>query len=160
MKACKRPGLMVALLCSPFLFASCATMVNSTTQRVNISSDPPGAQVAVDNMPAGVTPTTIELKRKSQHTVKIEKAGYLPQEETILQSTSGWLAGDIIAGGLIGLGVDAASGGMYNLTPDSISATLVKAGPASPEAESPAPPVGAVPAGPQTPVAAEGTTHP
>jgi len=160
MKARKLLGLMMALLYSPFLFASCATMVNSTTQRINISSDPPGAQVAVDNVPAGETPTTIELKRKSQHTVKIEKAGYLPQEETILQSTSGWLAGDIIAGGVIGLGVDAASGGMYNLTPDSISATLVKAGAASPEAAGPASPVGALPAGPQTPVAAEATTHP
>ena len=183
MKIAERMNLIVALL-SAFLVASCATMVKGTSQRISISSDPPGANITLDSMPAGETPTSVELSCASQHTVKIEKAGYLPQEQTISQTTSGWLAGNIIAGGLIGVCIDAATGGMYRLTPESISATLVKAGPpASPEAINQSPPasgpaagtpvpstptVSATTSGPQAssaaaaqvPVAAEAATHP
>jgi PEGA domain-containing protein len=161
MKTRERLGLMAALLSGAFLLASCATMVKGTTQRVSISSDPPGAQVTIDNVSAGETPTTIALSCSSQHRVKIEKAGYLPHEETVSQSTSGWIAGNIIAGGLVGLCVDAATGGMYRLNPESISATLVKAAaPASPEGGQPGATRQLAPKRSAASVTAETVTHP
>jgi hypothetical protein len=123
-----------ALMVGAAFLASCGTMVNGTTQRLKVVSEPPGAQVKVDSVPVGETPTSIELKRKVSHVVRIEKAGYLSYEETVSQSTSGWIAGDIILGGLIGLAVDAMSGGMYNLTPEEISPTLLKSPSSAPVA--------------------------
>jgi len=38
---------------------------------------------------------------------------------------SGWVWGNLAIGGLIGLAVDAISGGMYKLTPEQISASMM-----------------------------------
>jgi len=39
---------------------------------------------------------------------------------------SGWVWGNLVIGGLVGLAVDAISGGLYKLTPDQMTATLSK----------------------------------
>ncbi|MDE2137367.1 MAG: PEGA domain-containing protein, partial [Gammaproteobacteria bacterium] len=54
----------------------------------------------------------------------LELPGYQPFDATITRSVSGWVWGNIVFGGLIGLAVDAIDGGMYNLTPEQVSATL------------------------------------
>ncbi len=41
---------------------------------------------------------------------------------------SGWVWGNIFFGGLIGLAVDAITGGLYNLSPEQINAELRKGG--------------------------------
>ena len=56
--------------------------------------------------------------------VKIELDGYQPYETNLTRSTSGWVWGNIVFGGLIGLVVDASAGGMYKLTPDQIDSEL------------------------------------
>lgn len=43
---------------------------------------------------------------------------------TLTKSVSGWVWGNIIFGGLIGLAVDAITGGLYNLNPGQLAATL------------------------------------
>ena len=40
---------------------------------------------------------------------------------------SGWVVGNILFGGLIGLAIDAISGGMYKLSPAQVSAQLATA---------------------------------
>jgi hypothetical protein len=66
-----------------------------------------------------------KLTRKDNHVVRIELPGYQPQDLTLTRSVSGWVWGNIVFGGLIGLAVDAIDGGMYKLTPDQLSATLI-----------------------------------
>ena len=56
--------------------------------------------------------------------MKVEFPGYQPFEATVTRSVSGWVAGNILFGGLIGLSVDAISGGLYTLGPEQITATL------------------------------------
>ncbi|MFH1771435.1 MAG: PEGA domain-containing protein [Candidatus Omnitrophota bacterium] len=108
-----------------FVFVSgCATIMQGTTQGVGISSTPTGADVTVDNIEKGKTPIVVELKRKDNHFVKIKMDGYLPYETTFTRSTSGWVWGNLAFGGLIGLAVDAISGGIYKLTPTEINAVL------------------------------------
>lgn len=51
-------------------------------------------------------------------------AGYETENVTLKPSMGGAVAGNIIAGGLIGWGVDASTGAQYNLHPDSVSARL------------------------------------
>ena len=82
--------------------------------------------VGVDNMPLGNTPVIANLKRGENHLVKIELEAYAPYETTLTTKVSGWVWGNIVFGGLIGLAVDAISGGLYGLTPEQISATLSK----------------------------------
>mgnify|MGYP006975219249 FL=1 len=64
------------------------------------------------------------LTRKDHHTVNIQLDGYEPFAMNLTRGVSGWVAGNIIFGGLIGLAVDAITVGMYKLTPDQVSATL------------------------------------
>lgn len=64
------------------------------------------------------------LSRKDNHTIKIELDGYQPFAMTTTRKTSGWVWGNIVFGGPIGLAVDAISGGLYDVHPDHVSATL------------------------------------
>jgi uncharacterized protein YceK len=104
--------------------SGCATIIHGTQQDVGISSTPTGATVTIDNIDKGATPVVAKLKRKENHTVKIQLAGYQPFETTLTHSVSGWVWGNIAIGGLIGLAVDAVSGGIYKLTPEQVSGSL------------------------------------
>jgi uncharacterized protein YceK len=104
--------------------SGCATIIHGTQQDVGISSTPSGATVTIDNTEKGVTPVVAKLKRKENHTVKIQLAGYQPFETTLTHSVSGWVWGNIAIGGLIGLAVDAMSGGIYKLTPEQVAGSL------------------------------------
>lgn len=108
-----------------FLVA-CATIIHGTTQGVGVSSTPSSASVAIDNMPRGMTPLIADLSRSDNHIVKISLDGYSPFETTLTRSVSGWVVGNILFGGLIGLAVDAISGGLYYLTPEQIAGVLQK----------------------------------
>jgi len=113
--------LSVVLLSSTW---GCATIINGTTQKVGISSSPSGATVTIDDMSFGKTPAFAELKRGEEHVVKVSLSGYRTEELVITKSVSGWVWGNIVFGGLIGLAIDAVSGGLYTLSPEQINAEL------------------------------------
>lgn len=48
----------------------------------------------------------------------------MPYETQFTRKVDAWIAGNIVFGGLIGLAVDAISGGMYKLTPNQLQAEL------------------------------------
>jgi hypothetical protein len=58
--------------------------------------------------------------------VKLTLDGYQPFEATITRGTSGWVWGNIVFGGLIGLAVDAMSGGLYTLSPAQVSGQMTQ----------------------------------
>jgi len=116
--------LAIALVSASTLLSGCATIVKGTTQVIPVSSDPTGARVTIDSAPAGTTPTTVTLSRKQNHMVVIEKEGYAPESIAVTKSMGGAVAGNIIAGGFIGWGVDAMTGAQYNLAPNTISVRL------------------------------------
>ena len=103
---------------------ACGTIMQGTTQQVGISSNPSNASVTINGQNHGNTPMIIELKRKDSHMVRIQLDGYQPYETNLTRSTSGWVWGNIVFGGLIGLVVDASAGGMYKLTPEQIDSEL------------------------------------
>ncbi len=117
--------LAIASLATLSLFAGgCASIVKGTTQAIPVSSNPTGADVKLDGNRVGQTPMSVEVKRKSDHLMTIEKAGYQPESIAITRNIGGAVFGNILAGGVIGWGVDAISGAQYNLTPAMISITL------------------------------------
>ena len=108
------------------LLTGCASIMHGTRQTVGISSYPSDAEVWIDNQYIGQSPTVIELKRNENHAVRIELKGYLPYEVTLTHEVSGWVFGNIVFGGVIGLAVDAITGGLYELTPDQLQVELRK----------------------------------
>ena len=106
------------------LLNSCATIINGTSQQVNITSTPIEAKVIIDGEELGKTPFIADLKRKDNHIVKIELDGYKTEVITLNGKTSGWFFGNCLFGGVIGMAVDAITGGMYKLQPEEIKKTL------------------------------------
>jgi len=106
------------------MILGCGTIFNGSSQGIGFSSVPTNATITVDNHTFGHTPTVINLSRKDNHIVKIELEGYETFEATITRKVSGWVWGNLVFGGLIGLAVDAISGGLYKLKPDQVQAQL------------------------------------
>ncbi|MGH7544087.1 MAG: PEGA domain-containing protein [Gemmatimonadota bacterium] len=113
-------------LLAPILFSACATIMQGTTQEVGISSRPTGAHVTIDKIDSGTTPLVADLKRKKEHTIRIELDGYQPYELSMSKHTSGWVWGNIVFGGIPGLAVDAITGGLYKLRPEQVEAELAR----------------------------------
>jgi hypothetical protein len=107
-----------------FGLSGCASIMHGTRQDIGIASSPSGADVWIDNIRMGQTPVVERLKRNSSDVVKISMPGYQPFETTITHSVSGWVWGNVAIGGLIGLGVDAISGGIYKLSPEQVTGEL------------------------------------
>lgn len=122
-----------------FIFLSpcgCATIINGTTQKIPVSSEPSGANcVVVGDTTKYTTPCQVELARKSDHVLKLEKEGYDPATVEIKHVLSGAVAGNILLGGLIGWGVDAATGSQNRLIPETVHINL-KTSSSSPTGES------------------------
>jgi hypothetical protein len=110
--------LILALLST--FFTGCATIVNGTRQSLNVSSEPNNAEVWLDRSYMGNTPVVVNMTRKDSHYILIKLDGYHPYELKFSKELSGWVFGNIAFGGVIGLAVDAISGGIYVLTPDQI----------------------------------------
>ena len=115
-------GAALALLLLP----SCATIVKGTTQTIAINT--PGAAGARCQLRSGaigtvdvVTPATVTLEKSQENiTVRCTKECFQDGAGIVTSFTEGLAAGNIIAGGVIGLGIDAASGAMNKYAPDTI----------------------------------------
>ena len=116
------PAFALAVL--SLQFGGCASIIKGTTQQIPIASEPSGARVTVDGNPAGTTPTTVTLSRKQNHMITLEKEGFDTENVAVTKSIGGAVAGNIIAGGLIGWGVDTMTGAQYNLHPETINVRL------------------------------------
>jgi hypothetical protein len=101
---------------------ACGSIMQGTTQQVGINSTPSDATVTINGHEQGSTPMIAELRRKDVHVVSVELAGYQPYETVLTRSTSGWIWGNVVFGGIIGIAIDAAAGGMYKLSPERIEA--------------------------------------
>lgn len=115
---------LVLLPAAVVLASGCATVIHGTRQDVGISSTPTNARVIVDNQQRGTTPTIAKLSRKDHHIVRIELDGYQPFEAILTRKVSGWVWGNLVFGNVVGLAVDAISGGLYKLTPEQIQGQL------------------------------------
>src|SRR5262249_44746502 len=105
--------------------SGCATIVNGTTEKIQLSSAPDGAQATIDGTQTVTTPTTVELSRDDEHTIIFHKDGYQDDTEKLTSSTSGWIWGNILAGGVVGAVVDAESGAGKKLSSDAVNVALV-----------------------------------
>lgn len=129
-----------ALFCllAALLFSGCATVTRGTKDVLVIESDPSNADVSLSNGMVGKTPTSFKVPRKHALTVTIQKDGYESAIVQVNPAVSGGgaagMAGNVLVGGIIGVGVDAVTGATMSLRPNPVRVTLV---PLNPEAAPP-----------------------
>lgn len=111
------------------LSTGCATITRGTTDVLVVNSDPVGAAVQISGGFQCTTPCSVELKRKRDYHLKITKSGYEPVEMDVMSQIAGagaaGMAGNVLLGGLIGAGVDAATGATKSLKPNPVEVKLV-----------------------------------
>lgn len=122
---------LLAVLAAAATLAGCATITRGTTQAWTVQTEPSGARVSLSTGQECTTPCTLKLKRKHPFTVTIEKEGYIDVVTEVVSQVSGGgaagMAGNVIIGGLIGIGVDAASGATKELKPNPLQVNLESA---------------------------------
>ncbi len=115
--------LVILTMTAGFLAAGCATIVHGTKTVVAINSEPSGAVATVDNQTI-ITPGRVTLKNNRTYTIEITKDGYRPYVAYVDQQMSGWIWGNLLVGGFIGVGIDCISGAAYKLTPKDLNVVL------------------------------------
>jgi len=110
------------------LASGCATVTRGTTQNVAVDTQPQQAEVTTNSGPSCLSPCALSLKRNMGHTITAKKAGYKAKSAVITNAVAGGgaagMAGNILVGGIIGMGVDAASGALYDLYPNRLTLVL------------------------------------
>lgn len=110
-----------------FLVTSCATIAHGPNQNIFVSSKPAGVIVKVDDHTV-TTPGCIQLHRGCPaYILQFEKEGYGPVTVKLIQTTDGWVWGNILVGGIIGIAIDYSNGSAYELTPEKAEIVLKKA---------------------------------
>ena len=126
----KKLKLTFALLgVSLVVLSGCATVTRGTTDALVVNSEPQGAQVQLSNgMSCTSTPCTFKLPRKSNLQVTVSKDRCQTVVTNVTHTTAGsgaaGVAGNVLVGGIIGLGVDAATGASQDLVPNPLNVTL------------------------------------
>lgn len=111
--------------------SACATVTRGTTDVWVITTDPGGARVETSNgYFCDATPCAIKMPRRSDFTATVTKAGYKVAKVTVTHKTGGagaaGVAGNVLVGGIIGIGVDAYTGASQDLVPNPVHIILEK----------------------------------
>ena len=117
-----RKSLFLVFPIVAYVLSGCATITKGTSQVVTLDTPgAPGAKCTLSSSSVGqmqvVTPATMTLPKGSENVVvRCSKECYNDGTGLIPSNVEAMAAGNIIAGGVIGLGVDAVSGAMnkYN----------------------------------------------
>ncbi|MBR7620810.1 PEGA domain-containing protein [Phenylobacterium sp. 20VBR1] len=114
-----------AIVCVALSSTACATVTRGSTEAWTVETDPIGAKVSTTaGFACDATPCTFKMPRKSEFTVTLTKPGYKTVTTQVVHEISGaggaGMAGNVILGGVIGAGVDLATGAMMDLKPNPL----------------------------------------
>ncbi len=125
--------LMLAALCG-----GCATVTRGTENTIGFDSRPSQAEVRTSNGLGCVTPCSLVVKRNEEFIATFSKPGYRSQQVEVKTQLAGagaaGLAGNILIGGVVGIGVDAVTGAANEHTPNPVSVVLEPSSKAAPPA--------------------------
>jgi len=118
---------------------ACATVARGTTSDVIINYTPSDAQVVTSlNHTCNASPCVLTVSRKKSFTITASKSGYDSQSVFVGTKVSGkgaaGMAGNVLIGGVVGIGVDAATGAARDHYPNPVNIQLLREGsaPAAP----------------------------
>ncbi len=110
--------------------AACASIIKGSSASINVTSPPvTGATCTLSSSQGNwqvTTPASVTVERsKNDIQVRCTKDGYQDATAVIPSNFEGWTVGNLVFGGLIGVGVDAATGAM-NDYPNAFQVPMVK----------------------------------
>ena len=123
-------------LISSLLLLACITLLSGcglllgggSRQTVGVQTSPEATKLTTAP-PTGdyTTPTSLNLERKTSYILTFSKEGYSPATFQLQSHVRGGIVvADVLLTGLIGVVVDAATGGWSKLSPESATVTLTK----------------------------------
>lgn len=74
----------------------------------------------------GATPLSVSVTRKDDHRLRVECPGYPAHERLVESRFNGWVLGNLLFGGIIGLVVDIASGATSTPSPGHVDVRFAK----------------------------------
>ncbi|MBR1125026.1 PEGA domain-containing protein [Bradyrhizobium lablabi] len=127
----------IAALCA--VVGGCASVSRGTTENISIASTPSGAEATITGLDvptACVTPCAVVVKRNADISVAFQKEGYAPQIVQLTKEVPGTgaagFAGNLLLGGIVGMGVDAYTGAATDHKPNPVTVTLEPLAPPAP----------------------------
>ena len=120
--------VMAALIVLPVGLGVCATVINGTSQDMQVASEPSGAAVSFTGGVECKAPCELSLKRKDDYRADFVLDGYKSEYVYVQSRTGGAAAGNILLGGLIGGVVDASNGASNSLFPRPLHVRLAANG--------------------------------
>jgi hypothetical protein len=118
-----------AVLCLVAVSTGCATIVAGGPDTAMVNSKPEGARVSLDGYPCGTTPCTVTFKRDCEGILTFEHPGYRKHMVDIDKTLNGWFVGNILFGGLIGIGIDLVASNQGKYPGDPVFVELEPVGP-------------------------------
>jgi hypothetical protein len=119
---------LLAVIAGSLSLGACATVTRGTTEQLTFTSVPPAAMRTSTGLSCPTTPCTLEVTRKSEFIATFSKDGYESQDVAVQTRVAGagaaGFAGNVLVGGLIGMGVDAATGSTLEHFPSPVVASL------------------------------------
>ncbi len=110
----KKIGKLLVLLCLSMVTTGCASIVSDNNSATYIQTEPEEARCELhgqDFKRVINTPTSISLPSEAAPiTVACKADGYRTTTEKLDTSMDGWVFGNLLFGGIIGVAVDAARG--------------------------------------------------
>jgi len=100
-------------------------MFNPGPQMVPIASNPAGAVVSYRGAEVGVTPCTVALRWRRGSIVELTLAGHHRQLVDCGGGLNGWVFGNLLFGGVIGIFVDLWTGSEGEIEDAPVSVELV-----------------------------------
>jgi len=108
---------VLLVLVASISLTSCATIFTGSSDDISFRSEPAGATILIDGLERGTTPATVSVKRPGlgETQVTLEMDGY---EDKVFTLQSEFNAVSILNfAGLIGWGVDIATGAVTKYSP-------------------------------------------
>jgi hypothetical protein len=122
---------MKKILLITLLLSSCGTIMKGTKSSFTLDTFPAGARVSINEEYYNKTPIVKEFKTNQDLVGRVSKKGYHQESFRIQRTISKKaLLGDLIFGGIvlspILIGIDSATGGLYNFEKKSTFIELEK----------------------------------
>ncbi|MDB5394535.1 MAG: hypothetical protein JWM91_2041 [Rhodospirillales bacterium] len=109
---------VVAVAALGLALSGCATVIEGADQTLRVTTPPVVGAECIISGPTGsyhvTTPASVTIPRTQRDLhVECDKVGYEPAWATVQSHFNGATLGNVLAGGLIGVGVDATTGANY-----------------------------------------------
>lgn len=115
---------LLAIFITITALIGCSTVFHSTTQSIELKTNPPNAKITIDGKRFGNTPQVVNLDRGKDHIIKFDLDGYETYETQTTRKLSNWFWINALNGFIPGMAIDMFTGSMYNILPESVDAEL------------------------------------